>query len=72
MDLLKAYYMELINNSTSVAILIFIVFLLAILLFSWIINKIISKYISSLAERIFLKQIHHWVSHLSKTKFLIS
>lgn len=55
MDLLKAYYMELINNSTSVAILIFIVFLLAILLFSWIINKIISKYISSLAERIFFK-----------------
>ncbi|AHB99198.1 hypothetical protein M973_05490 [Francisella orientalis LADL 07-285A] len=53
MDLLKTYYMELINNSTSVAILIFIVFLLAILLFSWIINKIISKYISSLAERVF-------------------
>jgi len=47
--------MELINNSTSVAILIFVVFLLAILLFSWIINKIISKYISSLAERIFFK-----------------
>ncbi|MEY8701732.1 mechanosensitive ion channel family protein [Francisella philomiragia] len=55
MDLLKTYYMELINNSTSIAILIFIVLLLAVLLFSWIINKIISKYISSLAERIFFK-----------------